>query len=305
MLRQVDCIKRIIADEGGTLEADSGESFLVKAIFVLPSDADDFLTVKIDNFTVGYYRLVGKSGNHLGGIQHTIAGFNLMDYLVKRGLPFSLPIAAGQKLNVSRADEAGDIQILYDKYDAGDVRADMPCGTDSKIYGFLQYLRETDVLTASGDMELNKSLTPAEFPDFPAGRACPSNTTIKLHGIAGAGHNEGGVGDGKIYSSFLKLVKEREVLFDEDRNGIPFSGDPDGSSYDPDYRESRSIIGSAAEFAEIATWTAGRPPLMFDTPLEFVSGEELLVYLTCVLGSTATMTANYADVALILEVVKG
>ena len=303
MLKQCDCIKHLPDALGGSLEANSGESFLVKAIFVVPSASDTYLTVKIDNFTVGYYRLVGKGGNHLGGIHYYDQGFNLMDFLVKKGLPFTLPIAEGQKLTVIRANEDGNVQILYDRYDAGDIRADMPCGAESKSYSFLQYLTQSTQLSADGDLLLDTSLTPAEFADFPAGKACPANTTIKLHGIAGSAHNEGDMTN-YWYDTYLKLVREREVLFDEDRLGIPFLADADGASYDPNYQDTKSIIGSGATFAEIAAWYAGRPPLLFAEPLVFVSGEELLVYVSGKKEGTYTTVADKVDVALILEVVK-
>ena len=303
MLRQSDCIKHLAGSAGGSLQADSGESFLVKAIFVVPSANDTYLTIKIDNFTVGYYRLVGKGGNHLGGIHYYNAGFNIMDYLVKRGLPFSFPIAEGQKLTVTRYAEAGNVQVLFDRYDAGDIRADMPCGTDSKVYSFLQYLTQSSQLSADGDLLLDTAITPAEFPDFPAGKACPANTIIKLHGICGSAHNEGDMTN-YWYDTYLKLVRDREVLFDEDRLGIPFLSDADGASYDPQYRDSKSIIGSGATFAEVAAWYAGRPPLMFAEPLDFVSGEELLVYVSGKKGGTYTTVADKVDVALIFEVNK-
>ncbi|GAI70127.1 unnamed protein product, partial [marine sediment metagenome] len=280
MLRQTDCMKHLTGLTGGSLEANSGECFLVRGIFVVPSSGDTYLTVKINNFTVAYFRLVGKGGNHLGGVHYYNPGFNLMDYLVKRGLPFSLPIAEGQKLTVVRGADAGNVLVLYDSYDAGDIRADMPCGTASKTYGFLQYLTQSTQLDDDGDLLLDTTLTPAEFLDFPAGKACPANTTVKLHGIAGSAHNEGGASDAFWYDTHLKLVRDRAVLFDEDRLGIPFLSDADGSSYDPDYRDSKSIIGSGATFLEGFAYYAGRPPLMFAEPLVFTSGEELLVYVS-------------------------
>lgn len=304
MLRQTDCMKHLTASGGGSLEANSGECFLVKGIFVVPSSGDTYLTVKINNFTVAYYRLVGKGGNHLGNVHYYNPGFNLMDYLVKRGLPFSLPIAEGQKLTVSRTAETGNVLILYDSYDAGDIRADMPCGTESKTYGFLQYLTQSTQLSADGNLLLDTTLTPAEFLDFPAGKACPANTSVKLHGIAGSAHNEGGASDAFWYDTYLKLVRDRAVLFDEDRLGIPFLSEADGASYDPQYRESKSIIGSGATFAEVAAWYAGRPPLMFAEPLIFTGGEELLVYVSGKIVGTYTTVADKVDVALIFEVVK-
>lgn len=305
MLRQNNCVKLLPQNTSYDLEADTGESFLVKGIFVAPDTADTFLTAKIDNVTVGFYRVYGKSGNHLGGIRGGYIGFNLMRFLVERGLPFSLPIAEGQKLHVSRPAGAGHIQILYDRYDAGDIRADMPCGSAAKNYGFLQYLRETNVLEDSGDMLLDKAITPAEFPDFPAGKAVPAKMSIKLHGIVGCPFSdfvyveeyEG------YYSTFLKLTREREVLFDEDRKGFLFEGRIDGTQ-EGYYEHGKTIIGSGAEFYETYVSWRGKPPLMFDPPLEFASGEELLVHISAIEDGTRAMAANLADVALILEVIR-
>ena len=305
MLKQNDCTKLITAATGGDLEANSGESFLVKAIFnALPqTKTDTYITVKIENVTVAYYRCVGKSGNHLGGASASTIARNLMRFLVERGLPFSLPVAEGQKLNISRPTGTGKIVVLYDRYDAGDIRADMPCGTASKNYGFLQYLRESAVLTASGDMLLDTAITPAEFPDFPAGKAVPAKMSIKLHGIAGCPVADFASVDNGFYTSYLKLIREREVLFDENRAGFLFWGN-DQTAQQGIYTLPKGIIGSGAEYAEFNAFWANKEPLMFDPPLEFASGEELLVYLTWVKINTHTMPANLADVALILEVVR-
>lgn len=303
MLKQTNCTKLITDATGGDLEADSGESFLVKAIYnALPTTkTDTYLTFKIDNVTVGYYRCVGKSGNHLGGASDGTISSNLMRFLVDRGLPFSLPVAEGQKLNVSRAAGTGKIVVLYDRYDAGDIRADMPCGTAAKNYGFLQYLRESAVLEDAGNMELDTSITPAEFPDFPAGKAVPARMKIKLHGIAGCPVADFASGDVGFYTTYLKFTREREVLFDEDRRGFLFWGN-DQTAQTAQYILGRSLIGSGAEFAEFNSFWQSKPPLMFDPPLVFESGEELLVHLTWAESGSHTMPVNLTDVALILEV---
>jgi len=83
-----------------------------------------------------------------------------------------------------------------------------------------------------------------------------------------------------------------------------FLSDADGSSYDPDYRDSKSIIGSGATFLEGFAYYAGRPPLMFAEPLVFTSGEELLVYVSGKVVGTYTTVADKVDVALIFEVTK-
>lgn len=301
MLRQSDCVKLITASGGGSLEANSGESFLVKGIFVYNSENETYLTAKIDNFSVGYFRCKGKSGSHLGNVSRSELSCNFLDFLVKRGLPFTYPVAEGQKFSVSRVAEAGEVTILYDRYDAGDIRSDMPNGTNSKNFAFLQYMRETTVLTASGDLLLDKAITPGEFPDFPAGKSVPAGMTIILHGIAACPCADYDTYDNGFWSTYLKLVKNREILFDEDRKGIRFVGHDDGGA-SGDYKQGRSIIGSHVEYQEAQTVIPWKEAFMFDVPLVFNSGEELLIYVSFLKAGTHTMPANLVDVALILEV---
>ena len=303
MLKQANCIKRGLVTSALTLQADAGESFLVKAIFVTRITTDGFLSVKIDNFSVGYWRRKGKRGNELGGLRLSYVGYNLMQKCVERGLPFTLPIAEGQKLTLDAGDGIGSYQVVYDIYDAGDITAAMPNGTASKNFGFIQYLRESAVLTASGDMLLDTAITPAEFPDFPAGKAVPANMEIKLHGIHGSPVADFASSGNGFYSTYLKLVREREVLFDEDRLGIQFLGYSSATGA-ADYAKGETIIGSGGEHAGPTGDNKLQDPLWFDPPLIFTSGEELLVYMSFVKVGTHTMAADLSDIALILEVTK-
>jgi len=300
MLRQTNCIKSALNTAGLTLQADLGESFLVKAIYVGIVTTDSYLAVKVDNFSVAYYKVKGKRGNQLWGFQKQKYGLNLMALLVERGLPFAIPVAEGQKLTLPVLDGAGYMQVLYDRYDAGDIVATMPNGTASKRFAFVQYLRESSVLTASGDMLLDTSLTPAEFPDFPAGKPVPARMKIKLHGITAYPVADFASSDNGFYTTYLKLVRDREVLFDEDRNGFPFLGNASASST-AYYWNGESIIGSVDD-VDNPSHGEVRGPLFFVPPIEFLSGEELLVYLTWVKVGTRTMAANLPDVALFLEV---
>lgn len=301
MLKQTNCVKHKLNTEGLTLEADVGESFLVKAIYIGRCTSDAYLTVKIDNFSVGYWLVKGKAGNQLGTQRLEYSGYNLMDRLVKKGLPFTYPIAEGQKLVLGALDGIGTMVVVYDIYDAGDIRSDMVNGTQCKTFGFIQYMRESAVIAASGDLLLDTSITPAEFPDFPAGRAVPARMSIKLHGIHGNPVADATSTDNLFYSTYLKLVRERETLFDEDRNGIPFLGDSTATGA-ASYLKPETIIGQCGEMSGGLSMYNSRDPLWFDPPLTFLSGEELLVYLTFVKVGTHTMAANLPAVDLILEV---
>lgn len=303
MLRQVNCVKSGLNTAALTLEADVGESFLVRCIYVGECITDAYLAVKIDNFSVASYLVKGKAGNQLGSQRHSYFGRNLMDILVKRGLPFSLPIAEGQKLSIAKLDGVGHIQVLYDTYDAGDITSSMPNGTTSKNYGFIQYMTGSVEPTASGDMLLDTSLTPAEFPDFPAGRSVPPKMKILLHGIHGSPCADAVSSGNLFYTSYLKLIREREVLFDEGRLGIIFLGDAseDGQV---SYSKTQSIIGQVGEIGSGYAYSRWLDPLWFDPPIVFTSGEELLVYLTWVKVLEHTLTANIPAVDLILEVIR-
>lgn len=302
MLRQTNCIKSALNTAGLTLEAGTGESFLVKAIYIGRVTASTYLAVKVDNFSVAYYLVDGKRGNELGGQRLVYKGYNLMDKLVKRGLPFSIPIGEGQKMTLPVLDGIGQMQVIYDRYDASDILPTAPNGTASKKFGFIQYLRESSVLTASGDMLLDKAITPSEFPDFPAGRAVPARMKIKLHGIHGSPVSDYASSGNGFYTTYLKLVREREVLFDEDRNGFPFLGFASTSTAAAYYGKVQSLIGCGGEMADADPTVKFDDPLFFVPAIEFLSGEELLIYLTWVLAGTHTMPANLPAVGLILEV---
>lgn len=303
MLRQVNCVKSALNTEGLTLQADVGESFLVKSIHVGCCTTDAYLSVKIDNFTVGYWLVKGKRGNELGGQRLSYVGYNLMKVLNEAGLDFTYPIAEGQKLVLPVLDGIGDMQVLYDKYDGADILPTRPNGTASKKFSFIQYLRESAVLAASGDMLLDTAITPAEFPDFPAGRAVPSKMRIKLHGIHASPVADFASSNNGFYTTYLKLVRDREVLLNEDRLGVRFLGNAAATS-SADYEKVQSLIGCGGEHAGPTGDNKLDPPFYFKPPLEFTSGEELLVYLSWVKIGTHTMAANLPAVGLILEVIR-
>jgi len=301
MLIEANCIKTALNTAGLTLQADSGESFLVKGIYVGTVTTAGYLTAKVDNFTVASYRVAGKRGNELGGVRKMQFGINLMRYLVDRGLPFAIPIAEGQKLTLPALDGIGYTMVVYDRYTAGDIKETAPNGTACRKYGFIQYLDASTVLTASGDLLLNATLSPPEFPAFPANDVVPSKMSISLLGIEGCPFADFASANNGFYSKYLKLIRDRQVLIDEDRNGILFWGNPETTGTN-DYSYAVSLIGSVGE-QQIGDWCYKvHPPLMFEPPLKFISGDELLVYLSIIKIGTHTMPTGLPDIGLILEV---
>jgi len=255
--------------------------------------------MRVDRKTVGSYRLQGKSGNHLSALRRGRFKNNLMEFLGLRGINVTIPVAEGQTFNVTRYAETGEVAIVYDIYSAGDIRADMPNGSDAKEYIYIQYMNNSLGISADGDILLDESNSPAEFPDFPCGKSVPANHTIDILGLIGYPVCNYDDGSNYLISTFVKLIKERETLFDEDRAGIPFRGVYSAQTVG-DYACGFSLIGSSVD----ESYYHGLP-LMFEPLLHFVSGEELLVYVTFALTGTKTLAADTIDLAAIMRVKVG
>jgi hypothetical protein len=294
-------VKRITASSGGDLEAKTGESLRIKRIECIPSANDTYLTIRVDRVTVAFYRVKGKSGNHLSTMLFAYLKRNLMQYLTDVGINVSIPIAEGQTLTVSRYAEAGNVMIIYDRYSAGDVKESDPNGSASKMYTFVQYAKVGTAPTASGDALISASLTPSEFPDFPCSRVVPALHTIELLGILGCPFVSGAAGPVSFATSFMKLIRDREVLFDSDRNGIPFDGQ-NAAATALAYGCNFSLIGPQTSVLVDSNAIANGEPLMFDPPLKFEAGQELNAYLTVVKTGAATWVDNVDDQAFILRV---
>lgn len=303
MLRQGNKVKRITASGGGDLVVPAGRSYLVKALYCIASAADTYLTIRVDRVTVAFYRVKGRAGNQISPLLDAYRTPNIMEFLTAQGKNVFIPVAEGQTLNVSRYAQTGNVIIVYDEFDAGDIRADMPNGSAAKEYTFLQYMSSSETPVASQDILLDTSLSPAEFPDFPAGKVVPAKTTITLLGLVGHPFTTGGAGPNAWGTSFIKLVREREVLFDDDRNGIPFDGQ-DAAAIADSYECNFSLIGACVDTLLDSPVKTFGFPLMFEPPLVFGEGEELNIYLSGIMTTAAAWEETMVDFAAILNVVK-
>ncbi len=299
MLLQANMVKRITASGGGDLEAKAGESLRIKRIECIASTNDTYLTIRVDRVTSAYYRVAGKSGNHLSTNRVDYLKRNLMQFLADHGINITIPVAEGQTLNVSRYAEAGNVMIVYDRFSAGDVLATDPNGSESNIITFLQYASIGTTPTASGDHKLDTAITPSEFPDFPCGKVVEARHTVELLGVAGCPFNDAEAGPAGFATSFMKFIKDREVLFDPDRNGIPFDAQAAGATADS-YGGNFSLIGPGTEVLVDTNVVMAGDPLMFDPVLRFEAGSELNVYLSLIETGAPTWGC-LEDVAFILR----
>jgi len=292
-------VKRIIASGGGDLEAKAGESLRVKRIECIPSANDTYLTVRVDRVTSAYYRVKGLSGNHLASNRVDYLKRNIMQFLEAMGVNVTIPVAEGQTLNVARYAEAGNVIVIYDRYSAGDVLASDPNGSESNVITFLQYASIGTTPTATGDHKLDTAITPSEFPDFPCGKVVEARHVVEMLGVAGCPFVNAEAGPAGWATSFMKFVKDREVLFDPDRNGIPFDAQNTAATADA-YAGNFSLIGPGTEILVDTNVIMAGDPLMFEPALRFEAGSELSVYLSIVKEGAPTWD-GIEDVAFILR----
>jgi hypothetical protein len=99
----------------------------------------------------------------------------------------------------------------------------------------------------------------------------------------------------------MKFIKDREVLFDPDRNGIPFDGQ-NAAATALAYKSNFSLIGPCTEMLLDSGVITNGAPLMFEPALKFEAGQELNVYLTVVKTGASTWVDNVDDQAFILRV---
>ncbi|MBA7496288.1 hypothetical protein ES702_06887 [subsurface metagenome] len=225
----------------------------------------------------------------------------LLQYLDRKGLWKGFPVAEGETLLITGVARSNAKQVLvYEIYDAEDQTPDMENGSRSKVYTFLNYGNCGAAINVNGDSLYTTSQSPAEFPAFPFGAVVPAKHEIEIIGICASpiAPSENDDTD-YIYTQFLKLVKDREVLFDEDRQGIIF----DNRQHDLTARvdsiaQGFSLIGNKSEY-DLGD------PFMFNPPLKFVPGDELSIYVTTVQGGSGqNITQEEHEICLIERVTK-
>jgi len=300
------------ADTAVELSADTGESLLIKDVVVKGGD-DEYVVLEIDKTTVGFFRVDnGKAGSHLpcnmayankdGSFYGLRASrsITLLNYMIEKGWMAGYPVAEGQTFRVkpfSSGKKLGNVFIVYEKYDAGDIKKDMANGSEANEYVFVNYgMTETD-LTTAGDYEVKDVKTAKEFIDFPFGDAVPAKHEVDVLAICATEACRWSSSDTYTYTKYLKLFKGRRVLFDDDRNGLLFYYPPSWiASAGTRSGTGISVIGNYSDKDR-------REPFVLPTPLHFVGGDELKVYITAGQGTnTAALGRGYVEVAIIEKV---
>ena len=225
----------------------------------------------------------------------------LLQYLNKRMFK-GWPVAEGEtfKLSGVAKQDATKQVVVYEIYEGGDMKSDMENGSKSGSYMFLNYGNCGAAVNKNGDTLYTTSVSPAEFQAFPFGSVVPAKHEIEILGICGSPvAPKENTSAHYIFPQFLKLIKDREVLFDEDRQGILFENrQGDRSNQSDSIAQGFSLIGGKTEFDL-------NDPFMFDPPLKFGAGDELGIYLTTVVtGDGQEISQALHEICLIERVTR-
>lgn len=242
--------------------AKVGESLLIKRLHFGALTSGGFAEILIDRVSVGFFYIGDINANHLEQYEITSAIGNVFDRLIAKGLMVGYPVAEGQTFEV-RPHTAGTQvvgTITYEVHDAGDMTSDMPNGSAGLEFLFLNYGTNTSQISTTSTGTLDKTRNPSEYPAFPFGEVVPANYTMEILGILLMVWKDAQGNNNPNYA-YLKLVKDRSVMFDDDRAGICVREGMGFLTWGPCRQVSADIT-------------------LFPAPLVFESGDELLIQMT-------------------------
>ncbi len=204
-----------------SIKAEVGESLLIKQLLVGALHSGGFCECLIDRLSVGFWYIGDINANHLEQCGVTDVLPNLYERLQQKGVFKGYPVAEGETFEIKPAVQGTTIvgAIVYEIYDAEDMTSEMPGGSKSDEYMFINYGTNTVAIAAGAYGNLDKSRNPGEYPAFPFGEVVPAGQEVDIHGILIK--TWGGYVDNTAETMrFLKLIRDRKVLFNEDRRGI-------------------------------------------------------------------------------------
>jgi len=234
-------------------------------------------------------------------MSHTPSSFKqtLLGYLWDKEIFKGYPVAEGETFTIELITCATAVKMVeYEIYDAGDITNEMENGSNAKTYMYINYGDTGAVLQATAETVLGESNNPTEYPDFPFGGIVPAGQKMELIGILASDvAPAANIAAVATYTDYLKFMKGREVLFDEDHNGLLYMArylDPPGAV---------NMIGEGYAVGGNFTQCDLKQPHIFEPPIVFNEGEELSVSWHIVYtGAGSPITEELQEVGLILRI---
>ncbi len=223
----------------------------------------------------------------------------LLSYLMGLGIFKGFPVAEGETFTIDLITGANDVKMVeYEIYESGDITNVMENGSKSDNYMYISYGDTGDNIQAVADNILNQSNNPAEYPDFPFGADVPSGHKIELFGILASDvAPAANVTGAATYTDYLKLMRGRDILFDDDHNGLLYLApyvDPPGAV---------NMIAEGYSVGGNFTQCDLKKPIMFDPPIVFNEGEEITMSWHVVIDTGgAAISQALQEVGMILRI---
>ncbi len=198
------------------------------------------------------------------------------------------PVAEGETLILEDVKQAGCLQlVIYEIHDAGDFKPEMPNGSKAGEYLFINYGKPAADVTTKADTIYDTMVSPGEYPDFPFAKDVPANREIDILGILASDLVDWRSAADCVFTDYLKLIRERETLFDEDKNGLVHLGVVGTVNGDTQIARGYSLFGNYSTIDH-------KLPMLFKPALTFYAGEELGIYVHSDIGTSAVTLASLA-----------
>jgi hypothetical protein len=295
-LLEANKVKQVIGNTQFVLTAPANRSYRIRDIHIAGSAAE-YAQFTVDKTTVAYFRVGGGTlGNHLPFQIADEENVTLYRWMLEY-LGFTpIPVASGQSFAIVGVHDADSVVCVeYDEYNAGDVSASEPNGSQANRFQFINYGRYTGTL-ADGENRYSVQQTIRQYPAFPFGEVVSAKTNVKILGIVASDISKDVSGTDDQKTTFLKLVRGRKVLFDDDLDGLINLGQATFATGIVNVGTGQSLVGNYDDVDR-------RKPFILPVPLEFKEGESLDVFMTTssVTGADC-IAAKDAEIGMIMDV---
>lgn len=295
MMRRQGMVLKTSGTTALTHTVPDGKSYMLRDILFHAAAAgaeDHKLTVDQKDI----YHFVAPSGWYMASGNPSGGYTPIWAVLRNAGIRLDVPVEAGQKIQFTAPGASDYLGIVYDEYDKGDILRTMPNGTEASRRTLLQQISNSGTRATAGDLDLDQSDLASSFPAFPGGAVVPARHTMSLVALFGTATSKGtGAANGE-YTTYLKALRNQQLVSDPDLTGWYFLGDSGHTAASVDYDTIVARIDAGVQH--------NLPRIvLFDPPIVFEAGEELNMIATIGrTGAGADFAAGDIKLGMVFDV---
>lgn len=205
---------------------------------------------------------------------------------------YPIPIESGQIFTIPGVGANDRVLVIYDVYDAGDVKATEHNGTHGASHSWIQEVTYTGGAVWGTTVRFDTLLTPAQFLDFPIRANVPGGRRVTVEGIAGVPFMQAAAGAAVGRTRRVFWTRDRERILGEVGHGHWFRGEGAGAADIWSALESTIGHDDASVNDLVGTAQAIRESYAYTPPLAFKADEDVDLWCdTETLGAGAAITA--------------